>query len=1290
MTHALQASRRRLPPVLSATACALTFSAAAPLHAQVPVTAVWNPLIPSGDWVAAVPGFWLMAPPCPVPIPNFYPSNDGQCSYAVAIPSGDVNLSLSATVNALLIGADGDLSIGGGGLTVLTQTLSAGELAVNAGLFASGNYTSSGQTLVSLGGRIDALAGIQNAGRMTIALGTMSAPVFSNLATGVVDVLPGVFTLGSPLVTNDGQIRLTGPGASFVAGLGAIEFTGGGMLAMQDAASTLTAAANLGNLGSHLLRGQGQVTAATLVNEGTLQADTSGATLQLNALSADNRGTFQALAGGTLGVDGDALDNTGVVRALPGSSVDVDARLFDNGGSVQAFGGRVFVRNAVIDNAGGRFDSFLRGVTTFENVQLSQGMVAAGRGSATLFTGSNVIRNVALSGLTMLRGVGTHDVRGDIANTGIVWLEDGATMAMAPGFDTGATIFTGTGAMLLGGPNALVETSANQFGSHLVVNETTHVIAGEGRLELIGLTNRGRIDANRAGRTLALDMKTARALNEGTLQASRQGTLLLEDAIFANTGVIRALAGSSVDLDAVRVEAGRVLGVDGGLVRVLTTGTFIDTTHGGQLLLMPGSVSQLYNQIGNPDAIVVLGDGRIDLFRTGGIGGTTFTGGGRLIFADPLSQLHTTTNQFGSHTLINDLAHTFEGRGLFDIVGLENRGLVDANRNGDLLRIALNGHTLVNTDTLRASGGGILRIEDGRVVNTGAVVEALAGSFVDLAMVNGDAGTWRGVSGGSLRAYATGQLLNPNLTGLFHVQSDAVWQLYGTIVNADEVRLSGNARLEMMRSAGIGGSTFAGPGRLVLDDPDTVLRTGVNQFGALTLINEAGHAFEGRGRLEIVDLDNRGLLHADRPGGTLHLLSDAMTLLNPGTLRASNGGVLRVEIGRSSVFNAGGTIEALEGSFVDLAGAPSVAGITLYNGVLRTDGSGAFRLSGRNDLEDLAIDGRLWLLPGSTTGLYRSLDNSGSITVQDGARVFMSLFGSRNGLTLTGPGNVTLDGPNAVFETGANQFGSFPLVNGAGHTIQGEGQLLPIVFTNQGTVDANRSGRMLAVGNGALVNQSVFRASEGGTLLLQRNVDNAGGMVVATSGGTVALQNATISGGVVRADGGTIAGNGTIGGTNLQAGGRVAPGLSVGTLTVQGNYVETADNLLDIEIGPAGNDRLVVTGSASLAGSLGVWFIDGFGPEAMTTDQFLVLDAISISGSFANVASGGQLLTSDGLFTFLVYYGAGSPFGASDVVLTGVGVAAVPEPGAVLLFAAGLALLLWRLQTVRGTHPSNR
>jgi len=99
-----------------------------------------------------------------------------------------------------------------------------------------------------------------------------------------------------------------------------------------------------------------------------------------------------------------------------------------------------------------------------------------------------------------------------------------------------------------------------------------------------------------------------------------------------------------------------------------------------------------------------------------------------------------------------------------------------------------------------------------------------------------------------------------------------------------------------------------------------------------------------------------------------------------------------------------------------------------------------------------------------------------------------------------------------------------------------------------------------------------------------------------------------------------VTGDGEIRGT-LNSSGFVRPGAPLGALTVVGPYVQNPSGSLDIEIGGSASgdefDRLVVTGNASLNGTLNITLKNSFVPTIC--DEYVVLTSPSISGSFSAV-----------------------------------------------------------------------
>lgn len=112
--------------------------------------------------------------------------------------------------------------------------------------------------------------------------------------------------------------------------------------------------------------------------------------------------------------------------------------------------------------------------------------------------------------------------------------------------------------------------------------------------------------------------------------------------------------------------------------------------------------------------------------------------------------------------------------------------------------------------------------------------------------------------------------------------------------------------------------------------------------------------------------------------------------------------------------------------------------------------------------------------------------------------------------------------------------------------------------------------------------------------------------------------------------GGILSGNGTIiagegveeAGGLVNFAGTINPGTSPGTLTIDGNYEQGAAGTLLIEWAGLGEelfDRLIVTGDATLGGTLEIQLLDGFLPRAGDAIEFLHVDG-TVNGNFARMS----------------------------------------------------------------------
>jgi hypothetical protein len=225
----------------------------------------------------------------------------------------------------------------------------------------------------------------------------------------------------------------------------------------------------------------------------------------------------------------------------------------------------------------------------------------------------------------------------------------------------------------------------------------------------------------------------------------------------------------------------------------------------------------------------------------------------------------------------------------------------------------------------------------------------------------------------------------------------------------------------------------------------------------------------------------------------------------------------------------------------------------------------------------------------------------------------------------------------------------------------------------------NITGGTVVVGDG-LGNDDLFIAIDNNST----NAVNQSGNSTVRVAGDVRIAESNSSAGSYRLSGGTLdvhdgeirfgagAGNfqftgGTlhvrtfdgdlVNGDPINGGGKLAPGAagSAGITEITGSYtVGAADAALEIEIGIGPPvtvfDNVDVSGAATLGGNLLVSMLSSIGPSPI--DVLSVLDAASITGQFVNAAPGAMANTVDGLRSFRVFYGAGSPYDPTQVVLT--------------------------------------
>jgi hypothetical protein len=175
-------------------------------------------------------------------------------------------------------------------------------------------------------------------------------------------------------------------------------------------------------------------------------------------------------------------------------------------------------------------------------------------------------------------------------------------------------------------------------------------------------------------------------------------------------------------------------------------------------------------------------------------------------------------------------------------------------------------------------------------------------------------------------------------------------------------------------------------------------------------------------------------------------------------------------------------------------------------------------------------------------------------------------------------------------------------------------------------------------------------ANESGNLDLSSLTEYGCGtneVTMTLEGGTVAMTN-----GLTLCTNATLTGSTTMEGS-VTNNGTIEPGSSPGRIDITGNLHLSSSSRLHIEIGGYANeefDKINVGAQLLLGGTLSVTLLNNFTNVMTNGASFTLLTAGSpLAGSFANVPSGGTLVTADGRGRFTVRYAGENTLRLTDL-----------------------------------------
>jgi outer membrane autotransporter protein len=512
------------------------------------------------------------------------------------------------------------------------------------------------------------------------------------------------------------------------------------------------------------------------------------------------------------------------------------------------------------------------------------------------------------------------------------------------------------------------------------------------------------------------------------------------------------------------------------------------------------------------------------------------------------------------------------------------------------------GATWINSAGLAigASGTGQVTIAGGGKVLTGP-----SGGF--LGVLAGATGTMTVTDPGSAWNISDQLTVGGAGSGMMIVQNG------GTVTNA--------AGTIGVSSGSIGAVSVTGTGSAWTSSGNVTV--GLAGTGTLTVAG-GGAVNVGGGTGTVVVADQAGSI------GTLNIgAAPGNTAVAPGTLNAAavqfGAGTGTLTFNHTSsgyvfapTITGPGTVNVFAGTTIFTANNAYTGGTTISGGTLQLGNGGASGTIGGNVVNN---------------GVF-AINRSDAFT-------FANVISGTGVLEQLGNGTTTLTAANTY--TGGTTVSAGTLRLGSGGSLASTGALT----VNGGTFDLNGSnqtvgalsgaGGILALGNGTLTtdtaSNTTFASSITGTGGLTKqglgtlNLTGTNTYTGPTSviAGTLAV-NGSLTSNVAVGAAGTLGGNGTIIGL-VTNNGIIAPGNSIGTLTINGNFVQSAGSIYQVQVNPAGqSDRISTSGTATINGGM-VQVQAQSGTYARNTTYTILNATGGVSGAYSSVTSNFAFLT---------------------------------------------------------------
>ena len=943
--------------------------------------------------------------------------------------------------------------------------------------------------------------------------------------------------------------------------------------------NTLTISAIIGGLGSVNKDGEGILilnqsnvyTGTTTISDGTLQLDASGTLSDSTPVNVSSKGIFDVNVTNTIA----SIEGSGIIDIASSTTLTAgDANDKEFSGVIQGAGNFSKSGSGTLTLSG---TNTYTGSTTINAGTISVASSAnlgATPGSADadniIFNGGTLNTTAdftlgANKGITMT-GAGTIDIdagttltyAGSITDSGVLTKSGTGTLSLSGTSDNSGGISVSAGTLISSSAEGLGSgTVTVDSGASLKIDSTTTKITVGNNLNIVGSGISG-------------ETNTGALLVDGLIDLTGKITISGDTTITKNY-YISGNSGPAGDY--------------GDFTVNVSSGNAIENTNAAD------SETVTFNIVGNSKGKIILEDA---ISLAGASSGIIKQGYGEL-------QLKSADNSYSGSLTISQGSVRLSGSGALPSGSslVMNGGILYLDNSSNLTLSSLSGNSTSSLISLNSDGSSQTltigdsnnttyagRISDYAMTNDYLTVEKVGTGTLTLTGNN----TWAGgsqISAGKIEigndaSLGTGTItlnggtLSSNSTTartLDEAIAISASSILGDATNTGKITLSGN-------------STFSGTNTLTANS-DIELSGSVDLGSATQTFSVAsGKSATLSGAISSGAISKSG-------DGTLIISADndyaSGTTVSAGTLRVSGSGDLgtgSLTIGASGSLDLRNTLSVAS---LEISGAGSgnritngdadgttanltVSGTSTLNGAVNTDGTQTY--SGTTTLgSDVSLTGSTVSLA-AISGGTNALAISGNLDLSGAAS-------SLTTLSVSGTSDIGAD----VTTTGTQSYTGTTTVSASSTLIGTEISAAAIALnddleirnSNNSTLASviSGTGALTKSGSGALTLRGVNTFD--GDLTVSAGTLYAG--LAADSGNQVIENNVTVSGG-------TLSGGATIGGNVTVATANLAPGNSIGTLTIDGNVTLGDNSTTTIEFNDTTSDKVVVSGNITLAGAL--------------------------------------------------------------------------------------------------------